>query len=240
MLHSLSPLAFVLASVWPRVCTKAAFQVQFIGSIETSAVGPFEHTLAIHLVFLPRACVLPLVSPLVCAMTMYLIVFELALIVGPILPREIPRAVLLPSPVCALIPRAIGPALHSEAILLVCNPLAFVLGSIPLLVQTISMCLVLLPLTVVGVLARVVEPPAPILLVVCPVSSVPRVVRPNLLTLAMSLVAEPFTFELRPIWISMILTIQVVEEAVIHLLQIQFSLVGSFFASIACEYTHGR
>ena len=112
MLFTITPLAGILATVWPA---DHSITVLLIVSVFTlidlsTLLWPFEQTLSMHLVLFPLTLIGATISPCVSTQSLYVIVPELSLIHRVISPHEEPSlTMLLACNVRTLIRRAIGP-----------------------------------------------------------------------------------------------------------------------------------
>jgi len=90
----------------------------------------------------------------------------------------------------ALVASIVWPNLFTLAVLFILLPLAFVLGTVSVVVDTITVGLVVLPLAVVNIAVSVDEATSTVSLVVFPVAFIERAVNPNLdaLTILLAIV----------------------------------------------------
>ena len=84
----------------------------------------------------------------------------------------------------------------SFSVLLIINPVAFVLGTVGMRVLAEPVCFVILPVAVVDVAVRVYQPSTPIGLIVLPIPFINASVAPNLIASSMPLfcLRVPFSF----------------------------------------------
>mmetsp|Transcript_43456 Transcript_43456/g.131417 ORF Transcript_43456/g.131417 Transcript_43456/m.131417 type:complete len:367 (-) Transcript_43456:306-1406(-) len=137
MLLAIHPLATEDLPIWPSERTLAGLPPGLPAAFVPGAIGHLERALAIHSTGFPLAEVLLAIRVRVTTFAMHHIAPELPGVLGPggVLVDAPP--VLHATPVLALVPRAVGPALGAEPGLGAIRPLAFVRGPIRVDVRAI-------------------------------------------------------------------------------------------------------
>ncbi len=146
-----------------------------------------------HLIFKPLPRVLLTIRPVVLALATDLVFVEFTLIVTFLREHKFASAVLPSLVILALVPGAVRPALLTETVLLVFKPLSFVLSAVHVSVGALSVCLVIQPVTLVGVSIRMIELAIARRAILFIVAFVARAVGPLLDTEAVSSLADPLS-----------------------------------------------
>lgn len=96
---------------------------------------------------------------------------------------------------------AVGPLLHSLAVLLVVDPVSFIFSSIGVSVLAIAMRLVIFPIAVVNVAVSVDQPAPAVCLVILPIAFINAAVTPDLVssTVFLAGLTVPFALVLRAV-----------------------------------------
>ena len=175
---SFFPLAGVHATIRPYERSASVPLIIFVVAIEYSSVRPSVPTAPIHVAGEPISVKLAPIQPLVCALSLHLVVQPVARVESPIWPEVGAKAVLLSLGEMPVETRPISPALHSLTMVQIVLPHTDVaLLAILRLKRSESVCLVVLPVSLIRVTIRAPELP-----------------------LAFGLIAEPLSLILSPVW----------------------------------------
>lgn len=104
-----------------------------------------------HLVIVPLAVVLSSIRPSVNALTVDVVVDEVTSICRAVSPEELTVAVLLPVFILTFVACIVWPNLLTLTVLFVFKPPALVASTISVVVNSIAMCLIILPISVVNI-----------------------------------------------------------------------------------------
>ena len=146
-----------------------------------------------HLVLLPLSLIVFTVRPVVLALTAYLILYELPIIVATFGEYEFAFAMLAPLIVLALILRTIRPLLLTPPVLFIFTPVTAVHGTICMNVGTLAMCLIVDPFSFVDVTISVIELPIAMGAILLVVTFIARAIGPLLSAETLSQGTDPFT-----------------------------------------------
>merc|ERR1719188_1344916 len=91
-----------------------------------TSVAPSEEAFAMHSVPHPLPDVFATITPLIMALSMNVILQELAIVPRPVHPTEVPRGMLAAALVLTLKFCTVRPSFHTRAVLFVFRPLALV------------------------------------------------------------------------------------------------------------------
>jgi hypothetical protein len=133
------------------------------------------------------------IGPVVISKAAYLILFKLAVVVALFREDKFSSAMLSTLVIEAFIAGSIRPALISEAMLLVFEPLTLVLRSIHMSISALSVCLIIDPLSFISVSVRMIEFTVASRTILLVVALVAGAVRPLLHTETVPLISYPFT-----------------------------------------------
>ncbi len=150
-----------------------------------------------HLVVLPLPVELATVAPSLNAPAFDIVVNEIASVGRSVSPVKFTNAVLLSVLVHSLVAGVVRPDFLAAPVLLIFEPLAFILGAICVVENTVAVSLIVLPFATVNSTVSVNQAASSVCLVVLPVSLVKTAVNPDLHSLSIfSALHVPFTFVL--------------------------------------------
>jgi hypothetical protein len=152
-----------------------------------SPVRPSKRTLPMHFVWQPLTDVKPPIRPAVLPCAVDLVIVEPALVDAAVLPSELADPLFLPLVVLAFVSRAIWPGLDTLSMLLVVNPVTDVGGPIYVIVCPNPISHIITPLPLVYIPIPMNQAPPPMRLVIQPLTLIHWPVLPYLNPLAMSM-----------------------------------------------------
>jgi hypothetical protein len=148
-------LASILLAITPSELSVAFLHIIYIFSIVVPPIVPLKETLAMHLILQPIPLVRSAIRPHVESFALNVVSHELAHELGIILPEELTLPLLLTLEVLTLVSSPILPSFHAvsvllmniNAYLLIEMPITNILGSIHMIVISLSMSLVFQPIS---------------------------------------------------------------------------------------------
>ena len=194
MLLAECPIALIFPAICPLVDTIPVLLVQTIVAFVASSVAPLVLPMAMHVVIKPLAGILPPVNPGIGPETLYSVFDPVSIVNATISPRVRTFAVLLSHEVVSLVARAVGPNFLAWPVLHITLPVAFIPRAIHVGVNTVSIGLVIEPLTLKHITIYVPEFAPTTGLIVPPKALVAGTIGPDLYPKSMLHVSKPLPF----------------------------------------------
>mmetsp|Transcript_15961 Transcript_15961/g.20172 ORF Transcript_15961/g.20172 Transcript_15961/m.20172 type:complete len:241 (+) Transcript_15961:420-1142(+) len=144
-----------------------------------------------HPVVEPGPDELAAVGPDVCTLPRHLVVDELTIVGRPILPDELANAVLLSLVIAAFVCGAVGPPLLTVTVVLIVLPLTNVGVAVRMVVGAAPVRHIVLPVADVVVAISMDHAPVPLLLILVEVTIVTSTIFPELGALSMTFIVRP-------------------------------------------------
>ena len=186
MLTAVHPFTFEATTICHVHYARPILLIVLILAFMAATIRVAEDTEPVHLVCVPGSFVHPAIAPSVAALTLDIIVSEIAIVEGPVAPSEFSFALLTSAHVFTLVRCAIPPRLDTLAMLLIVLPLTFVDRPVEVQVFTLTISFVVAPLTNVDITISMDQSTDSVGLSVSPLALVQATVKPNKTTLAHS------------------------------------------------------
>jgi hypothetical protein len=186
MLLSISPPAFIMASVSPFVDSKSFFLVLVVLPKVTDAVCIFIDSYPLHVILIPLAEIFAPICPNIRPETCNLIISPHAWVDTPVGPDVLSLAVLSAHVVGAFVSCTFRPRLNALTVLLIVSPFSFVAGFVYVGVHTRAIGLVARPISVIDVAVNMVESSLSTCNIVGPLAFVPCAIWPRHLASSMA------------------------------------------------------
>mmetsp|Transcript_32057 Transcript_32057/g.70101 ORF Transcript_32057/g.70101 Transcript_32057/m.70101 type:complete len:301 (+) Transcript_32057:211-1113(+) len=200
MLLAVLPFAVIFAPIRPSEDAPTFFLVGDVVADITPSVFPRESSGTAHSVALPVACELAAIVPSVCPLAVDLVVEEVAVVGRALWPCKLPYSVLLSGPILALETRVVRPLLNSMTLFLVVLPLTDIPRAVCVVVDAFPVGLVITPLALVDVPVGMHELAEAFSEAVSPLAIETGAIWPLLHSVAVPLVALPLSSVLHAVF----------------------------------------
>ena len=192
MLLTVKPLSVVDSSIRPLENSMTFFLVIDIASLVLPAIEPAESSLSMHHIVLPLTFVAPLVRPDIDTMAFHTIFKEISAKAAAIQPRKASNTVLHTILILTFINCAVCPNFLTLSLMLVIDPLTFIIGTICMMIYTLATRFTIFPKADIELSISMDHSTKSILTIINEETIITCPVRPNLSSTTMSFFACPF------------------------------------------------